>query len=309
MSPGPRLPRTPESLVKTPLRLADPFRSAVMAALCMLLVEAAPGAPLAAQVDAGGATAVDAPATSALIQRIADAASADRIEADIRRLAGFGTRNTMSDTLSDTRGIGAARRWIKAEFDRISEACGGCLEVSYQRTLVTGDPSTRIREDTWVVNVIAILRGTTEPDRYVIMAGDIDSRASNTLDGEVDAPGANDNASGMAGVIEAARILTAEGPFHASVVFVGLSGEEQGLFGGQHMAAMAVEEGWRIDAVLNNDMIGNIRGVDGVIDNTTFRVFSEATPLPEFQPRGWNYRVLGGEVASAVRAVGERPEW
>jgi Zn-dependent M28 family amino/carboxypeptidase len=237
------------------------------------------------------------------IYEIVEAASPERVEADIRMLAGFGTRNTMSDTLSDTRGIGAARRWIKAEFDRISEACGGCLEVSYQVYSVEGNPLTRIREDTDVVNVIAILRGTEEPNRYVIMSGDIDSRASSAMDPETDAPGANDNASGMAGALEAARLLTQHGPFPASVVFAGLSGEEQGLFGGDWMAQVAREEGWEITAVLNNDMIGNIQGIDGVIDNTTFRVFSEALPPEEFRPSRWNYRVLGGEVDGPSRQV------
>ena len=249
------------------------------------------------------AQTVDAPATDLRIFDIVDAASAERVEADIRTLAGFGTRNTMSDTLSDTRGIGAARRWIKDEFDRISEACGGCLEVFYQSNLVEGSQNGRIREDTWVVNVVAILRGSVEPDRYVIMSGDIDSRASNGSDGEVDAPGANDNASGMAGVIEAARILTEQGPFAASVVFAGLSGEEQGLWGGRHMAEVAREEGWNITGVLNNDMIGNIAGIDGVIDNTVFRVFSQPTPLPDYQPNGWNYRVYGGEVDGPSRQL------
>ncbi|WP_405277760.1 M28 family peptidase [Gaopeijia maritima] len=256
---------------------------------------------LIALVPPGQGAAQDAPATDLRIYDIIDAASASRVEADIRALADFGTRNTMSDTLSDSRGIGAARRWIKEEFDRISADCGGCLEVFYQRNLVEG--GGRIPEDTWVVNVVAILRGSVEPNRYVIMSGDIDSRASNGSDGETDAPGANDNASGMAGVIEAARLLTAQRPFAASVVFAGLSGEEQGLWGGQHMAAVAREEGWEITGVLNNDMIGNIEGIDGVIDNTIFRVFSEATPLPEYQSEFWNYRSFGGEVDGPSRQL------
>jgi Zn-dependent M28 family amino/carboxypeptidase len=231
---------------------------------------------------------------------IAQAASVTRVEGDIRTLAGFGTRNTMSDTLSATRGIGAARRWIKAEFDRISAACGGCLEVSYQRTFVPAQG--RIPRDTWVVNVIAILRGTEHPNRYVIMSGDIDSRASDGSDGESDAPGANDNASGMAGTIEAARILSRY-RFPSSVAFVGLSGEEQGLWGGQHLAARAREEGWDVAAVINNDMIGNIAGIDGVIDNTVFRVFSEPTPVEGYGPEGWDYRVYGGEVDGPSRQI------
>ena len=271
------------------------FAGVLSIALSIVLI----GVPSGAAAQVG----TDAPATDGRIYDMIAAASPERVEADIRTLVGFGTRNTMSDTLSATRGIGAARRWIKAEFDRISEACGGCLEVSYQRSLVEGNPQGRIREDTWVVNVVAILRGEIEPDRYVIMSGDIDSRASDTTDGEVDAPGANDNASGMAGVIEAARLVTAQRPYAASVVFAGLSGEEQGLWGGQHMAAVAVEEGWSITGVLNNDMIGNIEGIDGVIDNTVFRVFSEATPLPEFQPDRWSYRTLGGEVDGPSRQL------
>ena len=236
------------------------------------------------------------------IYEIAEAASAERVEADIRRLAGFGTRNTFSDTLSDTRGIGAARRWIKAEFDRISASCGGCYEVVYQRSLVTGEDSPRIPQDTWVVNVLAIKRGAVAPNRYVIMSGDIDSRASNGSDGESDAPGANDNASGMAGAIEAARLLAGH-EFGSTVVLAGLSGEEQGLWGGRHMARVAREEGWEIAGVLNNDMIGNITGVDGVVENNTFRVFSEPTPATDTEQDHARYRVYGGEVDGPSRQL------
>lgn len=242
------------------------------------------------------------PAFDPTIQIIAESPSPERLEADIRQLAGFGTRNTMSDTVSTTRGIGAARRWIKSEFDKISNTCGGCLEVSYQRTLVKGNPNTRIKEDTWVVNVIAIQRGSVHPNRYIIMSGDIDSRASSSTDAETDAPGANDNASGMAGTIEAARILS-QYQFPNSIVYVGLSGEEQGLFGGKHMAKMAKEQDWEIMGILNNDMIGNIEGIDGVIDNTTFRVFSEPTPVDETeQQRRWK-RFYGGEVDGVSRQL------
>ena len=233
---------------------------------------------------------------------IIQAASPDRIEADIRTLAGFGTRNTFSDTTSSTRGIGAARRWIEGEFGRISEACGACLEVSTQRNLIESGSSNRAGEDVWVVNVLAIQRGTRHPDRYVIMAGDIDSRNSSSTDGEGDAPGANDNASGMAGVLEAARILSAY-EFPTSIVYVGLSGEEQGLWGGAHMAAVAIEEGWDIVGVLNNDMIGNIEGVDGVIENSTFRVFSEPTPVTETDRQRQRRRYEGGEVDGVSRQL------
>ena len=225
---------------------------------------------------------------------IIDKVSADRLESDIRTLAGFGTRHTMSDTTSDTRGIGAARRWIKKEFEKISERCGGCLEVHEQRTLVEADPDGRINEDTWVVNVYAVLKGNTHPNRYVIMSGDIDSRASDVMNDTIDAPGANDNASGMAGAIEAARVLSGY-EFESSVIFAGLSGEEQGLYGGRHMAEMAKEEGWDIIGVLNNDMIGNIRGIDGVIDNREFRIFSEPYSSQATERELQMKRFYGGE--------------
>lgn len=236
------------------------------------------------------------------IGEIASSTSPERLEADIRTLAGFGTRNTFSDTLSDTRGIGAARRWIKAEFDKISEACGGCLEVYYQRNLVKAEENPRIPADTWVVNVIAIQRGSQFPNRHAIMSGDIDSRASNTMDGVSDAPGANDNASGMAGTIEAARVLS-KYKFPSTIVYAGLSGEEQGLHGGRAMAEMAKVEGWDIIGVLNNDMIGNIHGIDGVIDNTTFRIFSEPTPVTETEQQRNSRRFYGGEVDGVSRQL------
>ena len=233
---------------------------------------------------------------------ISRAPSAEHIEADIRKLVSFGTRHTLSDTLSDTRGIGAARRWIKAEFDKISESCDGCLEVFYQRSLVPAEGNRRFVEDTWVVNVVAIQRGSLYPDRYVIMSGDIDSRVSDALDSVSDSPGANDNASGMAGTLEAARVLT-KYRFPTSIVYAGLSGEEQGLFGGKHMAEVAKEEGWDIIGVLNNDMIGNIEGIDGVIDNSSFRVFSEPTPATaDERLRTWN-RFYGGEVDGPSRQL------
>lgn len=247
-------------------------------------------------------TLVVPPNVDARLYDIAKSPSPIRLEADIRKLAGFGTRNTLSDTLSETRGIGAARRWIKAEFDKISMECGGCLEVFYQRSLVKAEGNRRIPEDTWVVNVVAIQRGTQHPNRYVIMSGDIDSRASNASDGITDAPGANDNASGMAGTIEAARVLS-KYKFNSSVIYAGLSGEEQGLFGGKHMAEVAKEEGWDIIGIINNDMIGNIEGIDGVIENNTFRVFSEPTPVnDDEQKRTWR-RFYGGEVDGPSRQL------
>ncbi|MEM6378798.1 MAG: M28 family metallopeptidase, partial [Bacteroidota bacterium] len=233
---------------------------------------------------------------------IANAPSPERIEQDIRTLVGFGTRNTLSDTVSATQGIGAARRWIKAEFEKISAECGGCLEVEFQYNLVEKGTNRRIVEDVYVVNVVAYQRGTRYPDRYIIMSGDIDSRVSSPSDATSESPGANDNASGMAGALEAARVLT-KYKFPSTIVYAGLSGEEQGLFGGQHMAKVAKEEGWNVMGILNNDMIGNIEGIDGVIDNTTFRVFSEPTPVEETErDRIWR-RFYGGEVDGPSRQL------
>jgi Zn-dependent M28 family amino/carboxypeptidase len=241
---------------------------------------------------------VPPPPVDPRIYDIVASASPERVEADIRTLAGFGTRNTFSDTLSETRGIGAARRWIKAELDRISQTCGGCLEVSYNSHIQTdGAP-----QPTNVVNVLAVQRGTTHPNRYVIMSGDIDSRASDTRDGETDAPGANDNASGVAGVLEAARLLSSH-EFGSSIVYLALSGEEQGLWGGANVAAMAREQGWDIVGVLNNDMIGNIAGIDGVIDNTVFRVFAEGPGPTTTEAELRSIRVYGGEVDGPHRQL------
>jgi Zn-dependent M28 family amino/carboxypeptidase len=236
-----------------------------------------------------------------IYQIISEVSSAE-IEKSIKQLAGFGTRNTMSDTVSSARGIGAARRWIKSSFENISSNCRNCLDVQYQRTLVKGDENTRIKTDTWVVNVIAIQRAVPSTNRYIIISGDIDSRASDATSGTSDAPGANDNASGMAAVMECSRVLS-KYSFHANIVYVGLSGEEQGLFGGKHLAEKAKEENWDIIGVLNNDMIGNIEGVDGVIDNQSFRIFSEPTPVTETDEARKRRRYFGGEVDGVSRQL------
>lgn len=240
--------------------------------------------------------------TDSRIYAIIDSVSADRLKSDITTLANFGTRNTFSDTLSTTRGIGAARRWIKNEFETISKNCNTCLDVFYQKDYVTTNVGERVPKDSWVVNVVAIQKGTNYPNRYVIMTGDIDSRNSDTMDYEGDAPGANDNASGMAGAIEAARVLS-KYKFENSIIYLGLSGEEQGLFGGKGFAEFAKKNNWEIIGVLNNDMIGNIEGVDGVIDNRSFRIFSEPTPPTETEKERNLRRFYGGEVDGVSRQL------
>ena len=243
--------------------------------------------------------AVTAPPSEVMaLYDIATAPSAERIHKDIQTLVNFGTRHTLSETKSDTRGIGAARRWIFAEFEKISKDCGGCLEVIYVSDTIEG--KRRIPEPTEVVNVLAIQRGSLDPNRYVMMSGDIDSRVTDALNGTSDSPGANDNASGMAGVLEAARVLSKQ-KYAGSIIYAGLSGEEQGLFGGEIVAAHALKEGWQIKGVLNNDMISNISGIDGVTDNSTVRVFSEGTRDNETKEEARERRFKGGEVDSPSR--------
>jgi Zn-dependent M28 family amino/carboxypeptidase len=240
--------------------------------------------------------------TDSKIYDIIEAVSAERIKSDVKTLTEFGTRNTFSDTISNTQGIGAARRWIKSEFETISKACDNCMEVFYQKDFVTKKENIRVPHDAWIVNVVAVQKGTKYPNRYVIMSGDIDSRASDTMDFTTDAPGANDNASGMAGTIEAARVLS-KYKFESSIIYVGLSGEEQGLFGGAGLAKYAVDKGWDIIGILNNDMIGNITGVDGVIDNRSFRIFSEPVPANETERARRMRRFYGGEVDGISRQL------
>ncbi len=255
---------------------------------------------IAASLPISAAAQTAPPGEVLMLHDLAAAPSAARLEADIAKLVSFGTRHTLSETVSDARGIGAARRWIKAEFEKISMDCGGCLEVIYVSDFVEGE--RRIPQRTEVVSVVAIQRGVLDPGRYVVMSGDIDSRISDPLNGENDSPGANDNASGMAGVLEAARVLSKK-KFAGSIIYAALSGEEQGLFGGKIVAAHAKENGWRIKAVLNNDMIGNIAGIDGVIDNSTARVFSEGTRYVETPEEARQRRFTGGEVDSPSRNI------
>lgn len=267
--------------------------SAILAAAVAVLLAAAPlGAQSApAPVPAG---------SNARIHEIVSAVSADRLRADVTRLVGFGTRHTLSDTVSATRGIGAARRWVKAEFGRISAACGNCLEVFTVSGMV--GPTPRIPRPTNIVNVVAVQRGTTDTSRYVLMSGDIDSRISDAMNATDSAPGANDNASGLAGTLEAARVLTRY-RFAGNVVYAALSAEEQGLNGGQILAQWVQQRGWRLTGVLNDDMIGNVQGTDGITDNATARVFSDAVPPTETEQERTRRRSTGGEVDGVSRQL------
>jgi Zn-dependent M28 family amino/carboxypeptidase len=254
---------------------------------------------LAAQ-SPSAAPATTPAASDQRIGGIVAAVSAERIRADVTRLVGFGTRHTLSDTVSATRGIGAARRWVKAEFERISAACGGCLEVFYVSGMV--GPARRIPQPTNIVNVVAVQRGTSDSGRYVLMSGDIDSRVTDIMDANDSEPGANDNASGLAGTLEAARVLT-HYRFAGSIVYAALSAEEQGLYGGEILAKWIQQHGWRVTGVVNNDMIGNVQGIDGVTDNSTARVFSDGTPPTETEQERARRRFTGGEVDGISRQL------
>ncbi|ASJ96878.1 M20/M25/M40 family metallo-hydrolase [Shewanella marisflavi] len=228
---------------------------------------------------------------------IASAPQASRILKDIQTLVDFGTRHTLSSQTDPQQGIGAARNWIKAEFERISADCGHCLEVIEVGATVSG---RRIPNPTKVVNIIAIQKGTLDPNRVVMMSGDIDSRVSDVMDATSAAPGANDNASGVAGTLEAARVLS-QYQFGGTIVYAALSGEEQGLYGGAGLADFAKKQGWQVEAVLNNDMIGNIAGINGVVSNHTVRIFSEGVRIAETEKEAKERYFSGGENDSASR--------
>ena len=231
------------------------------------------------------------------LHALADAPSQVELRMTITRLISFGTRHTMSDTKSDTRGIGAARRWVKSRFAAISKDCGGCIEVVTPAQMFTGK---RLPTPTEVMDVVAIKRGTTDPQRVIVMTGHLDSRVTDVMNATSDAPGANDDASGVAALIEASRLLSKQGN-GATLVFAALSGEEQGLYGGKVLADYAVAHGWKVEAELNNDIVGNSHGQNGVIGNTTVRVFSEGTKTNESTAQADYRRYHGGEVDSPSR--------
>ncbi len=217
------------------------------------------------------------PRVEAIVREISPA----RLRANVEKLVSFGTRNTLSDTTSQTRGIGAARRWIASEFERYAQASHGRMTVAFERSIAP--PGPRVPGPTQIVNVVATLHpadpGAPSAKRTVIIGGHYDSRATDVMDVTSDAPGADDDGSGTALVLELARVLSRE-QFNATVVFVCFAGEEQALLGSTAMATMANSGGWEIEAVLSNDIVGAIHGGDGSTDSTSVRVFSEAySPL------------------------------
>ena len=232
-----------------------------------------------------------------LIRELTAQVSPQRLKADIEKLVSFGTRHTASDTKSDKRGIGAARRWIASEFAAISKGCGGRLQVETPSATVTHE---RLPGPTEVVDVLGVLPGTSDPSRVIVISAHYDSRVTDVKNATADAPGANDDGSGTAAVIEAARALCGK-RYPATLVFAALAGEEQGLLGGKILADHAIAKGWRVEANLNNDIVGNTEGIGGVRDNTHVRVFSEGTRSTETPTEAERRRYNGGEVDSPSR--------
>ena len=245
---------------------------------------------------AAPAVAAEAPRRTNLTE-LGQAVSQDALKATIAKLVSFGTRHTMSETTSPTHGIGEARRWVKGEYQGFNAACHGCLAVDTPEQTVTGP---RIPTPTVIQDVIAIQRGTGDPNRVVIISGHIDSRVTDVANFTSNAPGANDDGSGTAAVIEAARVLSRQ-RFPATIVYAVLSGEEQGLYGGKVLADFAKAKGWQVEAVLNNDIIGNSHGMDGLVDDKSVRVFSEGTRANETPLQAAARRRNGGELDAPSR--------
>ncbi len=257
----------------------------VLTAACfVLLVNAAAGEPATEQP---------------LLREVVAAVTPAELNSTISTLVSFGTRHTLSETRSDSRGIGAARRWVQGRFADLSARCGNCLEVVTPSQTFSGP---RMPQPAEVMDIVAIQRGSGDANRVILITGHLDSRVADIMNFTSDAPGANDDASGVAAVMEAARVLTKR-RFRATLVYAALSGEEQGLYGGKVLAEYARAQGWQVEADLNNDIIGNSHGEDGVHDNSTVRVFSEGTKALETAAQANRRRYNGGEVDSPSRNI------
>ncbi len=233
---------------------------------------------------------------------------ARNIEASIRKLVSFGTRNTLSEQNDPKRGIGAARDWLYAEFLKAAEASKGRMTVEKQS--YEQQKAQRIPQPTIITNVVATLKGSQpeSTDRIYVVSGHYDSMCNSTTDAKCDAPGANDDASGTAAVLEMARVM-AKYEFDATVVFMAVAGEEQSLLGSTYYAEQAKQKNWNIDAMFTNDIIGNTLGGNGVRDRGNVRVFSEGVPSNETPAEANTRRSVGGENDSrfeTTRALHQR---
>jgi Zn-dependent M28 family amino/carboxypeptidase len=221
------------------------------------------------------------------------------LRANVAGLVSFGTRHTLSSQSDRRRGIGAVLNWAEAWFKAESAACGGCLVIERPTTTVQGE---RVPTPTKLTDVIAIQRGTERPNDVVIITGHIDSRVTNVMNATANAPGANDDGSGSAAVLEAARVLSNH-KFRGTIVYALLSGEEQGLYGGKLLADYAKTQGWNVIANLNNDIIGNACGSDGACDSTHVRIFSEGPRWQGREELAQAQRSEGGENDSPSRNI------
>ena len=247
-----------------------------------------------------GAKAVVDPKIVAALKEV----SAERIRSNIEKLVSFGTRSTLSAqdpaSISSGRGIGAAREWIRSEFETYSKDCNGCLEVKTDS--FTEGPADRIPQPTQINNVYAVLKGS-DPEsakHIVLVTGHYDSRNSDTLDVRGNAPGANDDGSGTAVSLECARVLS-KLKFPATIIFLTVAGEEQELNGSRHFASMVKQQGWNLEAVLNNDIVGGNKGPEQ--DASVVRVFSEGIPVAADEKQLRQIRNLGGESDSSSREL------
>lgn len=228
--------------------------------------------------------------------------SAKNIEASIRKLVSFGTRNTLSEQDNPTRGIGAARDWIFGEFQKISNDCGNCLQVEKQTFLQQPTANKRVLEPTNLTNVVATLKGTGDPTRVYVVSGHYDSMCTSPTDAKCDAPGANDDASGTAAVIELARVMS-KMKFDATIIFMTVAGEEQGLLGAAYFAEQALQNKMDIEAMFTNDIIGGVKTFKNAANRQTVRVFSEGVPSNETEQQATTRRGTGGENDSASRQL------
>ncbi len=234
-----------------------------------------------------------------VLRKISAAVRVDHLREIDTRLVGFGTRHTVSETRSDTRGIGAARRWVKARFESISRDCNGCMRVITPSRVFAGPRMSK--QGVEVKDIVAIQQGS-EPNRYIVMTAHLDSRVSNVMNATANAPGADDDGSGISALLAVARILS-HYHFAATLVYSADSGEEQGLYGGRIIADYARAHHWNVEVDINNDMIGNTHGSDGVVDNTTGRLFSEGVRQGLTARQLRTLRYVGGFVDSPSRNV------
>lgn len=241
-----------------------------------------------------------AQAPDAELLEILAAVDPARIEANVRKLASFGTRHTLSTQDDPDRGIGAARDWLFETFSQYAAASGGRMTVEKQS--YTQEPANRIPAATVITNVLATLRGESEPDRVYVVSGHYDSRCSDVMDSTSDAPGADDDASGVAISLELARVMATRRPA-ATIVFAAVAGEEQGLYGSRHMAQQFLVSGVDLQAMFTNDIVGSSTADDGTREPRSIRLFAEGVPTDESASEASTRRSVGGENDSPARQL------